>query len=72
MEDTQPTAQTATTPATRANSRYLTPTVEQPSEEMMAEGFWGCESYVATDGCPVEYDGNCPHGHVSWYRYLYE
>jgi hypothetical protein len=25
----------------------------------------------ATDGCfPVEPDGKCEHGHVSWLRYL--
>ena len=24
----------------------------------------------ATDGCKVEPDGQCPHGHVSWLIYL--
>ena len=24
----------------------------------------------ATDGCVVEPDGRCPHGHVSWLRQL--
>jgi len=33
--------------------------------EMEAEG--RCE---ATDGCCVEADGECPHGHVSWLLYL--
>ncbi len=38
------------------------PTVEQ----LMAWDFDGiCE---ATDGCRVEPDGRCPHGHTSWLR----
>lgn len=39
-----------------------TPTVEQ----LQAWDFDGiCE---ATDGCRVEPDGRCPHGHTSWLR----
>ena len=45
------------------------PTVPRPSleelEEWMLSG--GCE---ATDGCWVEPDGECEHGHVSWLLYL--
>ena len=41
------------------------PTMERPTfeelSEMDMEGF--CE---ATDGCPVEPDGMCQHGHPSW------
>lgn len=39
----------------------------QPSvEQLMAWDFDGiCES---TDGCRVEPDGHCPHGHTSWLR----
>jgi len=44
---------------------YKTPTDQQPSmdqlEEWMFDGV--CE---ATDGCMVEPDGWCEHGHVSW------
>jgi len=45
------------------------PTGPQPSiEDLMEwESQGGCE---ATDGCWVEPDGICPHGHVSWLRYL--
>jgi len=48
---------------------YPAPTVPEPSldqlMEMGAQG--GCE---ATDGCWVEVDGICPHGHPSWLLYL--
>lgn len=49
---------------------YPIPTEPQPDldtlEEWMEEG-GGCE---ATDGCWVEPDGVCPHGHPSWLRHL--
>lgn len=45
------------------------PTVKQPSlaklERMMNDGV-----VEATDGCRVEPDGHCPHGHPSWMLYL--
>ena len=42
------------------------PTTSQPDMDQLEE--WGildggCE---ATDGCWVEPDGTCPHGHPSW------
>ena len=44
-------------------------TAERPSleqlEEWLSEG--GAE---ATDGCWVEPDGVCPHGHQSWLRLM--
>lgn len=48
---------------------YLKPTVEQPDEEELMEmsNDSGCD---ATDGCWVEPDGKCSHGHVSWLIYL--
>ena len=38
---------------------------ELPSQETLEEWMFdaGCE---ATDGCWVEPDGTCPHGHPSW------
>lgn len=46
-------------------SKWPSPTVEAPTEdeleEMISEAV--CE---ATDGCLVEPDGICPHGHPSW------
>lgn len=47
----------------------LKPTVKEPSlaslERQMNDGV-----VKATDGCRVEPDGHCPHGHVSWLIYL--
>ena len=40
-----------------------------PDEEQLTE--WVFDSVVeATDGCRVEPDGVCPHGHVSWLLYF--
>ena len=45
--------------------RWPVPTVEWPNEEQLAE--WVFDSVCeATDGCEVEPDGYCPHGHPSW------
>jgi len=41
------------------------PTMRRPSLETMER--WLDEGYAkATDGCIVEPDGVCPHGHLSW------
>ncbi len=38
---------------------------ERPSLEQLQE--WEADGVCeATDGCPVEPDGYCPHGHPSW------
>jgi hypothetical protein len=51
-----------------SGKKWPAPTVEEPDieglMEMADEG--GCE---ATDGCWVEPDGVCEHGHPSWLRY---
>lgn len=45
------------------------PTTEEPSLEQIED--WIFDSEVeATDGCIVEPDGICPHGHPSWLLYL--
>lgn len=48
---------------------HKVPTTDEPDDETLEE--WvlegGCE---ATDGCWVEPDGECEHGHLSWMRYL--
>lgn len=44
---------------------YPQPTVERPDAEQIQE--WVMDSVCeATDGCQVEPDGSCPHGHPSW------
>ena len=41
------------------------PTTPQPDFETLEAWFWdGC--CEATDGCLVEPDGRCSHGHPSW------
>ena len=50
-----------TEPATVANPKKLQPPDVETLMEWEEEG--GCE---ATDGCWVEPDGTCPHGHNSW------
>ena len=51
------------------NSLWPNPTTKEPDVEELIE--WqnegGCE---ATDGCWVESDGICEHGHASWLIYL--
>ena len=44
------------------------PTEPEPSMEQLEEWMFDgvCE---ATDGCLVEPDGECEHGHVSWLRH---
>jgi hypothetical protein len=51
------------------NNRWPEPTVEEPDLETLDEWFMDtvCE---ATDGCIVEHDGRCPHGHPSWFLRL--
>jgi hypothetical protein len=47
----------------------MRPTMPQPDVDELEEAvFQGV--CPATDGCIVEPDGECEHGHVSWLRYL--
>lgn len=41
------------------------PTVEEPDEDQL-EAWMMDDVCEATDGCLVEPDGTCPHGHPSW------
>ena len=46
---------------------YPAPTTDRPGqEELWAMLFAG--ACPATDGCEVEPDGTCPHGHPAWPR----
>lgn len=48
---------------------FKKPTKKEPSVKTLEN--WVCDSVAkATDGCKVEPDGTCPHGHVSWLLYL--
>lgn len=49
--------------------KWPEPTEPEPTEEDLME--WMFDSVCdATDGCRVEPDGVCPHGHPSWLKYL--
>ena len=53
----------------RIAHRWPYPTEPWPSDEALEKMLDGeCR---ATDGCVVEPDGVCPHGHPSWLLYLY-
>jgi len=53
-----------------AKKNYPEPTVDEPSiEDLEYMVFDGVAK--STDGCSVEPDGVCPHGHPSWLIRLY-
>lgn len=64
-QDPEPGTQPVVAQQEYKQSRWPTPTTERPDLETLEE--WhsdcGCE---ATDGCWVESDGVCEHGHPSW------
>jgi hypothetical protein len=50
-----------------AQSKGIWPEPTEPEPDMDQLEAWACDSVVeATDGCTVEPDGVCPHGHPSW------
>ena len=49
---------------------YPLPTVDEPAFEDLEHMLLYRGTCDATDGCIVEPDGKCEHGHVSWGRYL--
>jgi len=51
------------------SGKWPKPTTKKPDEEKLMEMYsdGGCE---ATDGCRVEPDGICEHGHPSWLMQL--
>ena len=53
-------------PETFPGGTYPPPTVDQPSDEEIAGMMLDQIDVQATDGCLVEPDGVCPHGHPSW------
>lgn len=49
--------------------KWPEPTDQPPDDEQLEE--WVMDSVCeATDGCTVEHDGVCPHGHRSWLMHL--
>ena len=52
-------------PSTKA-SKWPKPTTKQPSIKTLEKWVYDIEMPKATDGCPIEPDGVCEHGHPSW------
>jgi len=53
----------------RSRRDWPKPTQRQPKITTLEK--WSFDMVAqATDGCRVELDGSCPHGHVSWFLYL--
>ena len=48
-----------------ANGRIAHRATVKISEEDASAMIWGSMDALATDGCPVEPDGTCEHGHES-------
>lgn len=53
-------------PSTFPGGRYPTPTVKEPSVDELYSMMVGTIDSETTDGCIVEPDGVCEHGHPSW------
>ena len=68
MDDTEIARRVADQHADRRRrlaEQWPTPTTDRPSDDQIER--WVYDSVVdATDGCRVEADGRCPHGHPSW------
>jgi len=50
----------------RVRSKWPEPTIDPPTLEEIEQWLWEDGVALATDGCRVEPDGRCPHGHPSW------
>lgn len=53
-----------------APSKWPKPTRNRPSQKTLEDYAYDIKTPTATDGCRVEPDGICQHGHVSWLLYL--
>lgn len=50
----------------RSREHWPEPTEDQPSEDEVIAMLIDSAPCTATDGCEVDPDGLCPHGHPSW------
>jgi len=51
---------------TRDESKWPMPTTTEPDMETLNNWVHDVEMPEATDGCAIEPDGMCEHGHPSW------
>jgi len=54
----------------RDTGRIPRPTDPPPSDEQLRDWLLFDGDCEATDGCVVEPDGRCAHGHLAWPRFL--
>lgn len=60
----------ASSNAAAINTLWPDPTEPPPNDEQLAEWAFFDSTAGATDGCTVESDGVCEHGHPSWLIHL--
>ena len=53
-------------PTTFPGGKYPEPLVDQPKLDQLQLMMARQIDVEATDGCPCDPDGVCPHGHPSW------
>ncbi|MDH3662242.1 MAG: hypothetical protein OEU92_19810 [Alphaproteobacteria bacterium] len=53
-------------PETFPGGSYPSPTVDEPGDDDIVAMLTDQIETEATDGCHVDPDGVCPHGHPSW------
>ena len=53
-------------PYSTRDRNWPEPTTEEPTTEELTDWVMNDGDVEATDGCPIEPDGVCPHGHPSW------
>jgi hypothetical protein len=51
-------------------SNWPEPTEEEPGLDELEDMLMDNIMHRATDGCDIEPDGTCQHGHPSWFLYL--
>ena len=66
LDETSHTTNPGETKKEAGRSRWPEPTTERPDIETLEEWEFDAGGCEATDGCWVEPDGVCQHGHPSW------
>jgi hypothetical protein len=70
MDEQRDYAEEAYNQATMREEAWPEPTDSRPDSEDLQDMLTGEIDAEATDGCYVEPDGVCEHGHPSWPLYL--
>ncbi len=54
----------------RAKGERHIATTTRPDMDELEDMMFDTVNCYATDGCDVEQDGMCEHGHLSWFRIM--